>query len=144
VSPLLEFCVCIDDQIPSSCVQGSQPLDRLRSINRKIGSCEGQRFGLSSRTLRDASNIGFPWLQQRIYQPEKEKSEATFAEDPGAFVSDIVATGTDKRLPTACMITLGELSSSSVILDVSMMESPRKPRKTDIYQLKSVWDVTAQ
>jgi hypothetical protein len=129
VPPLLEFCVCIDDQIPSSCVQGSQPLDRLRSIDRKIRSCEGQRFGLSSRTLRDVSNVDSPWLQQRIYQSEQEKSEAKFAEDPGAIVSDIVATCTDKRLPTACMIILGELSSSSVILDVFMMESPRKPEK---------------
>jgi hypothetical protein len=148
VSPLLEFCIRIDDRLPSSCCRGRQPSERLKYIDKEIVDLEARlthSFASSIAAARQIGRIDCPWLQKRIFQVEEDVIEASFAEDPSGIVSDMLADCTDKRLPKAGIVVLGELSCCSVILeDVFMTRSPRKPRETDIYELKLSRDEGAE
>jgi len=140
VSPLLEFCIRIDDRLPSSCCRGGQPSERLKSIDQKIKDLEGRFSVTKAVSILTAHNIGridCPWLEKRIFRVEEDIIEPSFAEDSSAIVSDMLADCTDKKLPIAGMVVLGELSCCTVILkDVFVTKSARKPRETDIYELK--------
>jgi hypothetical protein len=140
VSPLLEFCIRIDDRLPSSCCRGGQPAERLKSIDQKIKDLEGclsVSKAVSKLTAHNIGRIDCPWLEKRIFQVEEEIIEPSFVENTSAIVSDMLANCTDKRLPIAGMVVLGELSCCTIILeDFFMTRSARKPRETDIYELK--------
>jgi Prion-inhibition and propagation len=148
VSPLLEFCIRIDDRLPSSCCRGGQPSERLKSFDQRIKYLEGRMTAAKAVPIQAANNIGridCPWLEKRIFRVEGDLIEPLFAEDPSAIVSDMLADCTDKRLPTAGIVILGELSCCNVILeDVFMTRSARKPRETDIYELKRSRDEIAK
>ena len=138
VSPLLEVSICIDYRLPSSCVRSGQALYRLISIERKIKNITTDHADLP--TVPKGNSIDCPWLERRSFQLEQGASESSFAEDPSGVVLDMIRNAEVCRSTTGMVIS-GEMDCfNSMLEDVFMTRSPRKPRETDLYELISTWD----
>lgn len=138
VSPLLERCVRVHDRLPSSCLPDDQALERLQSIHKMIQEAGAARSRLSGRSS-DLGCIDPTWLDQRIFQLEQDAAGSQCTENPSQVVADMIAACAKGTRRTAAVIVLGELSCATTILeDAFKTQSPRKPRETDLYEVKHV------
>jgi hypothetical protein len=137
MSRLLEFCIRIDDRLPSSCYHGSEALERLTSVDKNIKDIEAGKCVLKDFLPTEVDTIDCPWLEQRIFKLEQETPGPSLAENPSAVLTEMFAP--DRKLRLAGVIFLSETECCSTMLaDTFKISDPRKPREADIFEIRCV------
>jgi Prion-inhibition and propagation len=136
-SEFFEFVIRIDERLPTSCRRSSTTIDVLAAIRDTI-------YGHEVSWSVISKSIGFidcPELEKRIYNLEQEKFGHF---EPSSVLQKILVEDYQdykNNVPVGAVVFIAEADSCQLSLESRPFRGEaRKPRETEIFAFKSVWN----
>jgi len=137
-SKCFEFVIRIDERLPTSCRRSCTTIDALAAIRDTIYGHEVQSWSDKSKSI---SCIDCPELEKRIYNLEQEKFG--YFESSSVLQKILVEDYQDyeNKVAVGAIVFIAEADSCQLSLESRPFRGEaRKPRETEIYTFKSIWD----
>ena len=132
----INYSVCIDDRMQTSCCPGNKKLQRLRDLFRTLRAYDEEWrdiavIGLEKDLLTRVDRVH---LEQRIYQLETEVYEGETNKAPAQQMSDLLVETLEQYNRDIPVFLCEAITCAWFIQKKPFLWSPRVPRESEIFK----------